>query len=345
MNHKFLYQYCAVGLGLCGVIFLSASPVQAQQIPQSPTSGSMMGSEIVPPPPSEIVPPPPIAPAPNITPPPVVEPAPVQPPPVVEPAPNITPPPVVEPAPVQPPPVVEPAPVQPPPVFQPTQVQPPPVFQPTQVQPPPVFQPTQVQPPPVFQPTQVQPPPITTETPTAPSTSGGSETNPSTGAQGQQGVISTTGDIGGFGSGTGSQTVFAGTGDAQAAVNEAGSNVLGQLSAGNINGLTGASVSFEAQQLVAAVLTTGEVNSVNALSTALSSTPGAPSVEATRRLASKLARLLADGQVNAQDLLDSIRSYNEMIRQSNSEFLRNPPAELLAIQVALSRLIEAAGVN
>jgi methylglyoxal synthase len=128
-------------------------------------------------------------------------------------------------------------------------------------------------------------------------------------------------------------------------VNEAGNNVVAQLNAGNLNAVSGASVSFEAQQLVAAVLTTGEVNSVNALSTALSSTPGAPSVEATKRLASKLARLLADGQVNAEELLDAIRSYNEMIQQSNSEFLRNPPAELLAIQVALSRLIEAAGVG
>ncbi|WP_261208666.1 hypothetical protein [Laspinema sp. D2d] len=268
----------------------------------------------------------------------------MQPPPVVQPT-EVQPPPVVQPTEVQPPPVIQPTEVQPPPVVQPTEVQPPPVIQPTGVQPPPVIQPTDVQLPPVIQPTDVQLPPITTETPNVPLTSGSSDTNTSTGVQGQQGVISTTGDIGGLGSGTGSQTIFAGTGDAQAAVNEAGSNVLGQLSAGNINGLTGASVSFEAQQLVAAVLTTGEVNSVNALSTALSSTPGAPSVEATRRLASKLARLLADGQVNAQDLLDSIRSYNEMIRQSNSEFLRNPPAELLAIQVALSRLIEAAGVN
>ncbi|MCT7987960.1 hypothetical protein [Laspinema olomoucense] len=337
MNHKSLYQYCAVGLGLCGVIFLSASPVHAQGA--SPVSASMMGSEIAPPPPA----PPPIAPAPNITPLPVVEPTQVQPPPEVQPT-EVQPPPVVQPTEVQPPPVIQPTEVQPPPVIQPTGVQPPPVIQPTGVQPPPVIQPTGVQPPPVIQ-SDVQPPPITTETPNVPLTSGSSDTNTSTGGQGQQGVISTTGDIGGFGSGTGSQTIFAGTGDAQAAVNEAGSNVLGQLSTGNITGLAGASVSFEAQQLVAAVLTTGEVNSVNALSTALSSTPGAPSVEATRRLASKLARLLADGQVNAQDLLDSIRSYNEMIRQSNSEFLRNPPAELLAIQVALSRLIEAAGVN
>ena len=298
MNHKFLYQYSAVGLGLCGAIFLSASPVHAQQgFPiGSPTSGSMMGSEIVPPPP-------------------------------IAPAPQITPPPVVEPAPVQPPPVVEPAPAQPPPVVEPTPAQPPPVQAPP------------------LEPTQVQPPPLTTETPTVPATSGGSETNTPSGAQGQQGVISTTGDIGGFGSGTGSQTVFAGRGDAQAAVNEAGSNVLAQLNAGNLNAVSGASVSFEAQQLVAAVLTTGEVNSVNALSTALSSTPGAPSVEATRRLASRLARLLADGQVKAEDLLDAIRSYNEMIKQSNAEFLGNPPPELLAIQVALSRLIEAAGVG
>ncbi|MBO0349788.1 hypothetical protein J0895_11840 [Phormidium pseudopriestleyi FRX01] len=204
------------------------------------------------------------------------------------------------------------------------------------------MQPQPVQAPPIA-PTQVPPPPITTETPNVPSTSGGSETNPSSDAQGQQGVISTTGDIGGFGSGTGSQTIFAGRGDAQSAVNEAGTIVLSQLNVGNITATTGASISVEAQQLVAVVLTTGQVNSVNALSTALSNTPGGPSSEVARRLASKLARLLAEGQVNAEQLLDAIRSYNEMIMQSNAEFLGNPPAELLAIQISLSRLIEATG--
>jgi hypothetical protein len=137
--------------------------------------------------------------------------------------------------------------------------------------------------------------------------------------------------------------VFAGRGDAQASVNEAGTVVLSQLNVGNLTAATGASLSVEAQQLVAVVLTTGQVNSVNALSTALSSTPGGPSEEATRRLASRLARLLADGQVNAEQLLDAIVSYNEMIMQSNAEFLGNPPPELLAIQISLSRLIEAAG--
>ncbi|MGL5195756.1 MAG: hypothetical protein ACRC8Y_19400 [Chroococcales cyanobacterium] len=336
-------KYFALQLGrflaiASAVTLLTPSPSQAQNGNFSDVTGPFMGGEI--------------APAPNITPLPVVEP----PPPVVEPAPS---PPIVDQAPPivdQAPPIVDQAPPivdQAPPIVD----QAPPIIDqapPIVDQAPPIIDqapPIIDQAPPIID----QAPPIVDQAPpfvepalpvAEPPLPRSSETTPSRDLEGQQGVISTTGDLGGeFGTGSGTQTVFAGRGDAQAAVNEAGTIVLSQLNVGNLTTADGASLSLEAQQLVAVVLTTGQVNSVNALINALSSTPGGPSEEVARRLASRLARLLAAGQVNAEQLLDAIASYNEMIMQSNAQFLGNPPPELLAIQISLSRLIEAAGVG
>ncbi|MGL4501709.1 MAG: S1 family peptidase, partial [Planktothrix sp.] len=53
-----------------------------------------------------------------------------------------------------------------------------------------------------------------------------------------------------------------------------------------------------------------------------------------------LHHLLATGQAQPEQLLDAIKNYNQLIVESPQKFLLNPPIDLLATRVALSRLIE-----
>jgi len=53
-----------------------------------------------------------------------------------------------------------------------------------------------------------------------------------------------------------------------------------------------------------------------------------------------LHHLLATGQAQPDQLLDAIKNYNQVILESPQKFLLNPPLDLLATRVALSRLIE-----
>jgi hypothetical protein len=62
-----------------------------------------------------------------------------------------------------------------------------------------------------------------------------------------------------------------------------------------------------------------------------------------QNLAKTLVCLLKGGKVTPAKLLSAIRAYNATIDASNAVFLSSPPAELLAIQAALSKLIAAAG--
>lgn len=87
-----------------------------------------------------------------------------------------------------------------------------------------------------------------------------------------------------------------------------------------------------------------------AVSNALSNAPGTPPFEKIQKLLKNLQCLLKDSKekninVDATQLLATIRAYNDMILASNEEFLRQPPAELLAIQAVLSQLIAAAGAS
>jgi hypothetical protein len=55
----------------------------------------------------------------------------------------------------------------------------------------------------------------------------------------------------------------------------------------------------------------------------------------------RLEGLTSDNTVNPVKLLAAVQAYNAMILASNEEFLRNPPAELRAIQASLAKLVEA----
>jgi hypothetical protein len=54
-----------------------------------------------------------------------------------------------------------------------------------------------------------------------------------------------------------------------------------------------------------------------------------------------LEKLTKDKKVVPAKLLAAVQAYNAMILASNEEFLRNPPAELRAIQASLAKLVEA----
>jgi hypothetical protein len=164
------------------------------------------------------------------------------------------------------------------------------------------------------------------------------------------GPIPTTSDLAGGAftttTGTGgTETVFTGGATAQTSVNQAATTVSSQLSAGTLSAVSGGSISAPAQtavyNIMAANTCTGA--SVSAVTNALTSGPGAPPEPAVQNLAKTLVCLLKGGKVTPAKLLSAIRAYNATIDASNAVFLSSPPAELLAIQAALSKLIAAAG--
>lgn len=160
------------------------------------------------------------------------------------------------------------------------------------------------------------------------------------------GPIPSTSDIAGGAfstTGSGTETVFANAG-AQTAVNQVAANLISELNANSLTG-TDASISSEIQQTLANILTASSSAqasaSLNAFTSALANAPGAPPISVIQELASKLLGLLAEGKVKPEQLKSAIISFNNMILNSNAEFLTNPPAELIAIRVSLSRLIAA----
>jgi hypothetical protein len=151
------------------------------------------------------------------------------------------------------------------------------------------------------------------------------------------------------------QTVFPGE-NAQSAVNQAAGSLTGLLSENALTTSTGEAISPSAQQDVLNILIGGEQssNSISAVSDALSNAPGAPPLSTIQDLLSKLKGLVnceegqekgcEQGNVTPAKLLAAVRAYNAMILVSNVEFLNNPPAELLAIQASLAKLIAATTV-
>ncbi len=57
-------------------------------------------------------------------------------------------------------------------------------------------------------------------------------------------------------------------------------------------------------------------------------------------LLASLEKLTRDDKVVPAKLLAAVLAYNAMILASNEEFLRNPPAELRAIQASLAKLVQ-----
>jgi hypothetical protein len=80
-------------------------------------------------------------------------------------------------------------------------------------------------------------------------------------------------------------------------------------------------------------------NNINAVTAALYSAPGAPPLNVIQDLLASLEKLTRDEKVVPAKLLAAVRAYNAMILASNEEFLRNPPAELRAIQAFLAKLV------
>lgn len=164
------------------------------------------------------------------------------------------------------------------------------------------------------------------------------------------GPIPTTSDIAGGAfttttGGGGTETVFSGGATAQASVNQAAATVSSQLSAGSLSAPAGGSISASAQTAVYNILTANAElgSSLSAVANSLTSAPGAPPATAVQNLLDSLVGLLRGRKITAAKLLAAIRAYNSMIDASNAAFLSTPPAELLAIQAALSKLIAAAG--
>lgn len=162
------------------------------------------------------------------------------------------------------------------------------------------------------------------------------------------GPIPSTSDIAGGAfstTGGGTETVFQGGSSVQASVNQAGVSLASQLSANSLTTASGSAIPAPSQQSVLNLLTADSTTqasaSINTITTALATGINAPPGTAVAELVSSLLGLLAEGKVSPQQLKNAITSYNELIRSSNAEFLSNPPAELIAIRVSLSRLIEA----
>lgn len=161
------------------------------------------------------------------------------------------------------------------------------------------------------------------------------------------GPIPSTSDIAGGAfstTGAGSQTVFSNS-NAQIAVNQAGVSLASQLSANSLTTASGSAIPAPAQQSVLNLLTVSSTTqasgSISSITNALATGINAPPAAVVAELVSSLLGLLAEGKVTPQQLKNAITSYNELIRSSNAEFLSNPPAELIAIRVSLSRLIDA----
>lgn len=158
------------------------------------------------------------------------------------------------------------------------------------------------------------------------------------------GAILSTGDFAGqtF-PGTTTVTGFQGGEPAQISVNQTAASVNALLASNNLTSPTGTPIPAAVQELLLSILT-GDAqagNNINAVTAALYSAPGAPPLNVIEDLLASLERLTKDEKVVPAKLLAAVQAYNVMILASNEEFLRNPPAELRAIQASLAKLVEA----
>ncbi|TRU45072.1 MAG: hypothetical protein EWV49_19170 [Microcystis aeruginosa Ma_QC_Ch_20071001_S25] len=138
-------------------------------------------------------------------------------------------------------------------------------------------------------------------------------------------------------------TGFQGGEPAQIAVNQAAASVNTQLADNNLTSPTGTPIPPAFQESILSILT-GDAqagNNINAVTAALYTAPGAPPLNVIEDLLASLERLTKDEKVVPAKLLAAVQAYNVMILASNEEFLRNPPAELRAIQASLAKLVEA----
>jgi hypothetical protein len=136
-------------------------------------------------------------------------------------------------------------------------------------------------------------------------------------------------------------TGFQGGEPAQIAVNQAAASLNTLLADNNLTSPTGTPIPPGVQQLLLSILT-GDAqagNNINAVTAALYSAPGAPPLNVIQDLLASLEKLTRDEKVVPAKLLAAVRAYNAMILASNEEFLRNPPAELRAIQAFLAKLV------
>ena len=135
---------------------------------------------------------------------------------------------------------------------------------------------------------------------------------------------------------------FQGGEPVQIAVNQAAASVNALLASNNLTSPTGIPIPAAVQQLLLSILT-GDAqagNNINAVTAALYSAPGAPPLNVIQDLLASLEKLTRDDKVVPAKLLAAVRAYNAMILASNEEFLRNPPAELRAIQAFLAKLVQ-----
>ena len=158
------------------------------------------------------------------------------------------------------------------------------------------------------------------------------------------GAILSTGDFAGqtFPTTT-TVTGFQGGEPAQISVNQAAASVNTLLADNNLTSPTGTPIPPAVQESILSILT-GDAqagNNINAVIAALYAVPGAPPLNVIEDLLALLEKLTKDKKVVPAKLLAAVQAYNVMILASNEEFLRNPPAELRAIQASLAKLVEA----
>ena len=138
-------------------------------------------------------------------------------------------------------------------------------------------------------------------------------------------------------------TGFQGGEPAQISVNQAAASVNTLLADNNLTSPTGTPIPPAVQESILSILT-GDAqagNNINAVIAALYAVPGAPPLNVIEDLLALLERLTKDKKVVPAKLLAAVQAYNVMILASNEEFLRNPPAELRAMQASLAKLVEA----
>jgi hypothetical protein len=137
-------------------------------------------------------------------------------------------------------------------------------------------------------------------------------------------------------------TGFQGGEPAQISVNQAAASVNTLLADNNLTSPTGTPIPAAVQQSLLSILTTDAQagNNINAVTAALYSAPGAPPLNVIQDLLASLEKLTRDDKVVPAKLLAAVLAYNAMILASNEEFLRNPPAELRAIQASLAKLVQ-----
>ncbi|MBS1834794.1 MAG: hypothetical protein JST65_18895 [Acidobacteria bacterium] len=116
----------------------------------------------------------------------------------------------------------------------------------------------------------------------------------------------------------------------------ASQQVTTALRSGSVTSMSGGNIPVASQQTVLAALTAGEQAQQEQLVAALTSNGNEHAKKEAKRLVARLHGLSRDGA----RLPDAIKVFNELIDASSTEFLSNPPAELLAIQSTLARMVQ-----